>query len=104
MMNEAYNLLVNEKEKFLGFYKFRFPVFHKSNVFYRDLVYCVKYYLGSRNVTLKDKILETTTQEFIKHLETSGILNYMSPKTWLVNYPEFSTVTPVPGTEAGVQN
>ncbi|MBK7867343.1 MAG: hypothetical protein IPJ75_10350 [Ignavibacteriales bacterium] len=58
-MNEAYNLLVNEKEKFLGFYKFRFPVFHKSNVFYRDLVYCVKYYLSSRNVTLKDKILET---------------------------------------------
>jgi len=28
----------------------------------------------------------------------------MSPKTWLLNYPEFSTVTPVPGAEAGVQN
>jgi hypothetical protein len=94
-MNDTYNLLVNEKEKYLSFYKFRFPVFHKSNVFYRDLEYSIKYYLGSRNVTLSNKELTKSTGDFIKYLENAGILVYLSPKTWLVNYPEFATVAPV---------
>ncbi|MCA0388563.1 MAG: hypothetical protein LCH52_08710 [Bacteroidetes bacterium] len=100
-MNNAFNLLTSEQEKFLNFFKFRFPVFHKSNVFYRDLEYSIKYYLNSRNIELSNKLLIQTTKEFIKHLEGNGILVYMSPLTWMLNYPEFSTVIPVPAETAG---
>ncbi len=100
-MNNAYNLIVSEQEKFLNYYKFRFPVFHKSNVFYRDLEYSTKYYLESRNITISGKELTQVTQEFIKHLVSQGIFVYMSPLTWMLNYPEFSTVTPAPVETAG---
>ncbi len=103
-MNEAYNLLINEKEKFLHFFKHRFPVFHKSNVFYRDIQYSVKYYLESRNVKLNSGDLIKVTEGFIKFFETNQIFLFMSPKTWMINYPEFSTAPPVVNTEAGVTN
>lgn len=101
-MNEAYNLLVNEKEKFLHFFKHRFPVFHNSNVFYRDIEYSVRYYLESRNVKLNTNTLIKVTGELIRYFETNSIFVYMSPKTWMINYPEFATAPPVVETEAGV--
>lgn len=103
-MNEAYNLLIQEKEKFLHFFKHRFPVFHNSNVFYRDIEYSVKYYLESRNVKLKSGELTKVAGDLIKYFEGAGTFVFMSAKTWLINYPEFSTTPPVVNTEAGVTN
>ncbi len=103
-MNEAYNLLVSEKEKFLHFFKHRFPVFHNSNIFYRDIEYTVRYYLDSRNQKVKAGELIKITADLIKYFEGAGVFVYMSPKTWMVNYPEFSTTPPVVTSEAGVTN
>jgi len=96
IIDNAYDLLVSESEKFLHFFKHRFPVFHKSNVFYRDLEYSVRYYLESRNVKLHFNKLPEVTAKFIKYLESQDILRYISPRTWAVNYPEFVVILPQP--------
>lgn len=82
-------LITQNQQEFLKFLKAKFPVYHKSNVFLRDLEYGVIHFLSEKNIKIKYGKAETSTQQVISKLEKEKILIRIDSQTWMINYPEF---------------
>lgn len=87
-------LLKKESESLLGFLKARFPVFHNSNFFYRDLQYGIKSFLKikEKDVTYDEaaKLANAVSEDF----EKKGIFVRVNKIGWKINYPQFATTEP----------
>jgi len=83
------NILKNEERTVLNYLKARYPLYHKSNVFFRDIQFGIKHYLESRDIKLKYTESEVLANEFISHLQSKGILRKLDEQIYLLNYPEF---------------
>jgi hypothetical protein len=94
-INDNLNTLLQEQKMFLNYLKAKFPVFHNSNFFYRDLEYGIKGYFEKKGSLLKNSVLGAVTDKFLEHLEQENIFVKTSSRAWKVNYPDF--VTTVPG-------
>ena len=89
-MNESELIRQNSKDVLL-FLKERYPLFHLSNVFFRDLHFGIREYLEKNGLKVGYGDAENVTREFIKDLEGQGILAPVDQQTWTVHYPEFRT-------------
>lgn len=87
-MKESELVRQNSKEV-LQFLKQRYPLFHSSNVFFRDLHYGVREYLEGKGMKLGYRAGEDVARDFIRELETEKILVPVDTQTWTLNYPEF---------------
>jgi len=87
-MDEVRIVTDNHKD-FLRFMKSKFPLYHLSNVFFRDLHYGVMNYLMGyrRKVNYSDG--EKITRGVVAELEKLGILRPVDKQTWVLHYPEF---------------
>jgi hypothetical protein len=94
-LNGHLKSLKAEQQIFLNYLKARFPVFHNSNFFFRDLHFGLKSYLEKKGIDMSYTSSEELTKQFVEHLETEGIFVKITNNTWKVNFPEF--VTTVPG-------
>lgn len=69
-ISSLFNDLKNESQVFLNYLKAKFPIFHNSNLFYRDFQYGVKSFL-EKKVSLSQKIIllifQNSLQDFMKH-------------------------------------
>lgn len=87
-------LLKREDESFLGFLKAKYPMFHNSNFFYRDLQYGVLSFMQKKGneITYAEagKLADAISEEF----ENTGIFVRMNKIGWKINYPEFTTTEP----------
>jgi hypothetical protein len=84
-------LITQNQQEFLKFLKAKFPVYHKSNVFLRDLEYGVIQFLSEKNIKTNYNKAETATQQVISRLEKEKILIKIDSQTWMMNYPEFTS-------------
>ena len=87
-MKESELVRQNSKEV-LQFLKERYPLFHLSNVFFRDLHYGVREYLEKKGVKLGYSAGEGVARDFIKELEAERILVPVDSQTWTLHYPDF---------------
>lgn len=83
-------LLKEQQNNVLLYLKSRYPLFHKSNVFYRDIQYGIKYYLENKEIKLTYSESEYIANEFIKYLITQNILKKISDNIYLLNYRDFT--------------
>ncbi len=87
-------LIKREDESFLGFLKAKYPMFHNSNFFYRDLQYGVLSFIQKKGneITYAEagKLADAISEEF----ENTGIFVRMNKIGWKINYPEFTTTEP----------
>ncbi len=90
VLNDYLKILINEERTVLNYLKSRYPLFHKSNVFFRDIQFGIKHYLENREIKLKYTESEILANEFIKHLQAKGILRKVNDQIYLLNYPEFA--------------
>ncbi|HEY9165908.1 MAG TPA: hypothetical protein VIS48_07070 [Candidatus Kryptonia bacterium] len=81
------------KKQYLEYLRSKFPIFHLSNVFYRDLRYGLKYYLKENGFSISDAELENTLNALVFEMVKDSILKPVSSGVWTVNYPEFKTKT-----------
>jgi hypothetical protein len=82
--------IVRQKSKeVLQFLKQRYPLFHLSNVFFRDLHYGVREYLEQNGMKIGYAEAEGAARDFIQHLEGEKILVPVDRQTWTLHYPEF---------------
>lgn len=88
-MNET-AMIINHQYDFLKFFRDRFPVFHLSNVFFRDLHYGVLAYLEHHGNRKTYRVGEKIAMEIAKSFENSGIFKQINHRTWVLNFPEFS--------------
>lgn len=93
-MNKLNNILVEEKEQILKFLKARFPLFHNSNFFFRDLQYGIRSYFEKKDIDITYPQAEKCAEEFAKILENEQIFIRINNQGWKVNYPEFATTAP----------
>ena len=90
-------ILHNEKEV-LFFLKARFPVYHLSNIFFRDVHYGILTVLREKKMNVGYAEGEMIARAYIRRLEEENVLTKIDGQTWRVNYPEFRTpaVKPAP--------
>ena len=93
--NKYIDIVKGDNRVFLQFLKAKFPVFHNSNFFFRDLQYGIQKYFESKGTNLSMGDSETVAVEVGKYLEMLNIFIKVNHQGWRVNYPEF--VTSVPG-------
>ena len=87
-MKQLAYVLDNHKEV-LGFLKSRFPMYHQSNFFFRDVHYGILTYLERKNLKVTYPAAEQIAREFVRKLEKEGIFVPIDHQTWAVNYPEY---------------
>ncbi|RPI69101.1 MAG: hypothetical protein EHM47_13760 [Ignavibacteriales bacterium] len=94
-INSHLEKLKSEQEMFLNYLRAKFPLFHKSNFFFRDLHYGIKSYFEKKGNELSYPLAEQIAQKYAQHLEEEKIFVKINDKAWRVDFPEF--VTTVPG-------
>ena len=87
-MSLAAVIIENEKE-FLRYLKSKFPLYHQSNIFFRDLHYGVMNYLVAHKKRIRYAEAEQVSREVAAEFEKTGILRKIDKQTWLLIYPEF---------------
>ena len=89
-----FELIKREDESFLGFLKAKYPMFHNSNFFYRDLQYGVLSFMQKKGneITYAEagRLADAISEEF----ENKGIFVRMNKIGWKINFPEFTTTEP----------
>lgn len=94
MATDRFDELLREKAIFLNFFKSRFPVYHNSNIFFRDMQYSIKRFFETKNIKTKYADAEAMAKKFTTALEQEGVLVKVSPIAWKLNYPQFQTGAP----------
>ncbi len=75
----------------LRFLKSRFPMYHLSNFFFRDVQYGIMSMLEERGVRITYPEAEQCAHALIAKLEREKIFSPVDRQTWVVNFPEFRT-------------
>ncbi len=84
-------IIKRDKKVFLQFLKAKFPFFHNSNFFFRDLQYGIQMYFGSKGIKITLAVSEELAIEVGKYLEVENIFVTVNQHGWRINYPEFVT-------------
>jgi len=87
-------LLKKEEESLLNFLKAKFPMFHNSNFFYRDLQYGLRSFLEIKDIIINYNDAEKLAHSISKYFEEKGIFIKINNFTWKVYYPQFTTIEP----------
>lgn len=93
-ISQQFELLKTDYPVFLNFLKAKFPLFHNSNFFYRDLQYGIRKFFEKKGIKLSYPDSEILTKEFSKFLEEKEIFINVNSNGWKINYPEFVTSEP----------
>ena len=102
-MKHAQEILEHRAEV-LTFLKSRFPLYHQSNIFFRDIQYGIQLFLERKRIKAGYPESEQIAHEFVSALEREGVLTAIDPQSWALNYPEFRTPSskPAPAVRAAV--
>jgi hypothetical protein len=82
--------ITNNQVEFLNFLKSKFPLFHLSNIFFRDIHYGVMEFLEKKNIKASYAEAEQIAREISTHLEKQNILRKVNQQGWVLLYPEFT--------------
>lgn len=77
--------------EFLGFLKTRVPVYHLSNIFFRDAHYAVIDFLAARGMRVKYGPAEPLARRVLEQLEKERVLVRLDHQTWMVNHSDYRT-------------
>ena len=89
------SLIEKEDIVFLNFLKAKYPVFHNSNFFFRDLQYGAMKFLGKKGIKVTIPQSISIAEKLSDYFEGKEIFIRVNNSGWRINYPDF--VTAVPG-------
>jgi hypothetical protein len=89
-MKHAFDVL-DHRTEVLAFLKTRFPLYHQSNVFFRDIQYGIQLFLERKGIKSSYPGSEMIAHEFVSRLVKEGVFIPVDRQTWALNYPEFRT-------------
>jgi len=88
--------VVDHRLEVLRFLKSKFPIYHRSNVFFRDIQYGVQLFLLRRGARVSYQAADSIARALVAALEKEGVLVPVDRQSWAVNYPEFRTPQAAP--------
>ena len=83
--------VLEHRTEVLAFLKSRFPLYHQSNVFFRDIQYGIQLFLERKGIRVGYPESEQIANDFISTLEREGVLVAIDRQSWTLKYPEFRT-------------
>jgi hypothetical protein len=87
-MKQLDYILSNETEV-LTFLKSRYPLYHLSNIFFRDIQYGIQQFLERKKMEVGYADAETIAKAFVEQLTKKKMLTAIDRQSWALNYPEF---------------
>ena len=96
-MKEELEYVINNQTEILHFLKSRYPLYHNSNIFLRDVQFGLILYFQKKHQKLRNRDAEKVARGFMDHLNKLKIVHQLDHQTWWLSYPEFQ-VKPVPKT------
>lgn len=87
-------ILANDKAVFLNYFKSVFPVFHNSNIFFRDFQNAIRKFIQMKGNQVTYAEAEALANKFASELEKDGTLTKVNFIGWRLNYPLFKTGAP----------
>lgn len=88
---EQTKLIIQNSEEFLKYLKSKFSLFHKSNIFSRDIHYGVIHFLKDKNINISHSKSEAIASDVLNYFEKENILKKIDDRSWMLNYEEFIT-------------
>jgi hypothetical protein len=92
--NNLINLLINNRDDFFQYLKAKFPLFHNSNFFFRDLQFGVKGYFEKKGILLSYSDSEKLARLFSEKLIEQNIFIRLTDNSWKINSLSFITKEP----------
>lgn len=89
-----FDLIKNDDQVFLKYLKAKYPFFHNSNFFFRDLQFGLQKYLEKKGIKISNKEAEELAHRLGDYLEEKNIFIKVNLSGWRLNYPEFVTTAP----------
>lgn len=92
-MNGEYKksqFILGNQVEFLRFMRSRAPLYHLSNLFFRDLQYAVMEFLKSKKMAVRHTEAEHIAREIGLQFEKKNIVKKLNANTWVLMYSEFS--------------
>ena len=87
-------LLRSENDSLLAYLKAKFPLFHNSNFFFRDLQYGIRSFLEKKDIMISYTEADNLAKIIAKDLEEKGFFVRVNNQGWKVNHQEFATTEP----------
>jgi hypothetical protein len=81
--------VVNSEKEILAFLKSQYPLYHMSNVFFRDIQYGIQKMFERKDVKIGYADAEKIAKAFVAQLERKKILVRIDGQSWVLQYPEF---------------
>ena len=82
--------IINNQVEFLHFLKAKFPFYHLSNFFFRDLHYGVISFFEQKKMKISYSEAEHIAREVAQHFEKQNIFKKVNQQGWVLQYPEFT--------------
>lgn len=93
-LSKNLEMLKNNDSVLLDYLKAKFPVFHNSNIFFRDIQYGIRSFFEKKEIIVSYQDAEKLADKMVKHFEDKGIFVKINHQGWKVHYPEFATAEP----------
>ena len=82
--------IIGNQIEFLHFMRKRAPLYHLSNIFFRDLHFAVIEFLKKKDVKVGQTEAEQVAREVGLHFEKKNMFKKLDANTWMLNYPDYS--------------
>ena len=81
--------VLRNRTEVLNFLRSRFPMYHQSNFFFRDLQFGIQAMLEEKKMNVNYAAAENIARSFALKLESEKIFVRIDHQTWVVSFPEF---------------
>jgi hypothetical protein len=81
----------NDDMEVLAYLKGRGPIFHQSNIFFRDIQFGIQQMLEERGKKQSYAEAERLARGFVERLEARHILRAVDRQTWVVYHEDYKT-------------
>ena len=88
-MKQQFAYVVNSEKEILAFLKSQYPLYHMSNIFFRDIQYGIQTMFERKDVKIGYADAEKIAKAFVAQLERKKILVKIDGQSWVLHYPDF---------------
>jgi hypothetical protein len=84
-----HDYILHHQKEFLEFLKSKYPMYHLSNIFFRDIQFGVQSFLAQQKLHVGYAKAEQIAGDVVTEMEKKKILTAIDRQSWVLHYPEF---------------
>lgn len=81
--------VMGKQKELLAFLKSRYPIYHLSNIFFRDIQFGIQSFLAQQKMHVGYAEAEQIAGAVVIEMEKKKLLTSIDRQSWVLHYPEF---------------